>query len=224
MALLALLQPAAAADGRAPPAGGLRALRRGAAVRRRRHHAGHLGAGRRRGHQRGRAAAARRGWCPFVSSLILVALFMFQRRGTARVGAVFGRIMVVWFTAIAVLGVRGIFRHPEVLAAVNPWHAVTFFVPRRSARFPHPRRGRAGGDRRRGAVRRHGALRQAPDPAGLVRRGAAGPGAQLLRPGRPAAGPTRRRPRTRSTRWCRRGRCIRWSASRRRRRWWRRRR
>ena len=64
---------------------------------------------------------------PILSSLILVALFMFQRRGTARVGAVFGRIMVVWFTAIAVLGLRGIFRHPEVLAAVNPWHAVTFF-------------------------------------------------------------------------------------------------
>ncbi len=65
---------------------------------------------------------------PIVSSVILVALFMFQRRGTARVGAVFGRVMVVWFGSIAVLGVSGILRHPEVLAAVNPWHAVDFFL------------------------------------------------------------------------------------------------
>jgi KUP system potassium uptake protein len=65
---------------------------------------------------------------PIVSSLILVALFMFQRRGTARVGAVFGRVMVVWFTSIALLGLNGILLHPEVLAAVNPWHAIDFFL------------------------------------------------------------------------------------------------
>jgi KUP system potassium uptake protein len=65
---------------------------------------------------------------PIVSSLILVALFMFQRRGTARVGAVFGRVMVAWFTSIALLGLNGILRHPEVLAAVNPWHAIDFFL------------------------------------------------------------------------------------------------
>ncbi len=65
---------------------------------------------------------------PIVSSAILVALFMFQRRGTARVGAVFGRVMVVWFTSIALLGLHGILLHPEVLAAVNPWHAIDFFL------------------------------------------------------------------------------------------------
>jgi len=65
---------------------------------------------------------------PIVSSGILVALFMFQRRGTARVGAVFGRVMVVWFASIALLGITGIVRHPEVLAAVNPWHAIDFFL------------------------------------------------------------------------------------------------
>jgi KUP system potassium uptake protein len=64
---------------------------------------------------------------PVASCLILMALFAFQRRGTARVGAVFGRLMLVWFGAIAVLGLTGIVRHPEVLAAVNPWHAVDFF-------------------------------------------------------------------------------------------------
>jgi KUP system potassium uptake protein len=65
---------------------------------------------------------------PVISSAILFALFLFQRRGTARVGAVFGRVMIVWFSSIAVLGISGILRHPEVLAAVNPWHAVRFFI------------------------------------------------------------------------------------------------
>jgi KUP system potassium uptake protein len=64
---------------------------------------------------------------PILASLILVALFLFQRRGTARVGAVFGKVMVVWFVSLALLGVGGILQHPEVLAAVNPWHAVDFF-------------------------------------------------------------------------------------------------
>ena len=65
---------------------------------------------------------------PMLSSVILVALFMFQRHGTAKVGAVFGRVMLVWFAAIGVLGVYGILRHPEVIAAINPWHAVDFFL------------------------------------------------------------------------------------------------
>ena len=65
---------------------------------------------------------------PMLSSVILIALFMFQRHGTAKVGAVFGRVMLVWFAAIALLGVHGILRHPEVIAAINPWHAVDFFL------------------------------------------------------------------------------------------------
>jgi KUP system potassium uptake protein len=69
------------------------------------------------------------GWVvPILASVILVALFVFQNRGTARVGAVFGRVMVVWFLSIALLGVGGIMRHPEVIAAINPWHAITFFL------------------------------------------------------------------------------------------------
>jgi KUP system potassium uptake protein len=65
---------------------------------------------------------------PVLASVILVALFLFQRRGTAKVGAVFGRVMIVWFVTIALWGILGIVRRPEVLAAVNPWHAVNFFV------------------------------------------------------------------------------------------------
>jgi KUP system potassium uptake protein len=63
---------------------------------------------------------------PIAASAVLIALFLFQARGTARVGAVFGRVMIVWFLAIALLGVSGILRHPEVLAALNPWHAIEF--------------------------------------------------------------------------------------------------
>jgi KUP system potassium uptake protein len=57
---------------------------------------------------------------------ILVALFAVQRHGTAKVGAVFGPVMLVWFTVLAALGIRGISHAPRVLLAVNPWYAVTF--------------------------------------------------------------------------------------------------
>ena len=62
-----------------------------------------------------------------ITLVILFALFMFQRFGTARVGAAFGPIMLVWFITIAVLGVRSIIETPSVLAAINPWYAVRFF-------------------------------------------------------------------------------------------------
>ena len=58
----------------------------------------------------------------------LVALFLFQKRGTAGVGRVFGPIMIVWFSAISVFGVMGILHAPSVLQAINPWWAVKFFI------------------------------------------------------------------------------------------------
>ncbi|MBK8002835.1 MAG: potassium transporter Kup [Gemmatimonadetes bacterium] len=64
---------------------------------------------------------------PLTAAIIFV-LFLFQRHGTARVGAVFGPVMIVWFTVIAVFGLRGILHHPSVLAALNPWYAVDFFI------------------------------------------------------------------------------------------------
>lgn len=60
--------------------------------------------------------------------LILVLLFLFQKRGTAGVGSVFGPVMVLWFLVLAGLGISGILRAPAVLAAINPVHAVRFFV------------------------------------------------------------------------------------------------
>lgn len=62
-----------------------------------------------------------------ITVVILIGLFLFQRYGTARVGAIFGPIMLIWFATIGVLGVAGILREPSVLAAVNPAHAVAFF-------------------------------------------------------------------------------------------------
>jgi KUP system potassium uptake protein len=59
---------------------------------------------------------------------ILVGLFSFQRLGTGRMGVIFGPVMLVWFVAIAVLGIRGIAGAPEVLWAFNPVHAVRFIV------------------------------------------------------------------------------------------------
>jgi KUP system potassium uptake protein len=59
--------------------------------------------------------------------LILVCLFLIQSRGTARVGAVFGPIVLVYFAALAVLGVANIARHPEILGIVNPLWALEFF-------------------------------------------------------------------------------------------------
>lgn len=60
--------------------------------------------------------------------VILIGLFWFQSHGTARIGAVFGPIMLVWFWTIAILGVVAILRQPSVLAAVSPVHAVEFFA------------------------------------------------------------------------------------------------
>ncbi len=62
-----------------------------------------------------------------ITLVILFGLFMAQRLGTARVGAAFGPLMLVWFVTIASLGVRAIAGTPAVLAAANPWHGVMFF-------------------------------------------------------------------------------------------------
>ena len=63
-----------------------------------------------------------------ITILILILLFMFQRRGTAGVGRIFGPITLVWFATLAVLGIRGILMEPSVLWALNPVHAVRFFM------------------------------------------------------------------------------------------------
>jgi len=61
-----------------------------------------------------------------VTVVILGALFMVQRRGTAGVGAVFGPATLVWFVSIAAVGIPRIAAQPAVFAAVNPLHAARF--------------------------------------------------------------------------------------------------
>src|SRR5437016_978068 len=63
-----------------------------------------------------------------VTLAILVGLFLLQSRGTARIGALFGPVMLVWFGTIGALGLSEIVRQPAVLAAVSPSHAVRFFA------------------------------------------------------------------------------------------------
>ena len=67
-------------------------------------------------------------WVVPLSLVVLVGLFLIQRHGTARIGTLFGPIMVTWFLVLGALGVYGILQHPEVLQAVNPAWAVRFFV------------------------------------------------------------------------------------------------
>jgi KUP system potassium uptake protein len=52
--------------------------------------------------------------------VILIGLFAMQRQGTARIGQLFGPVMLIWFVVIALLGLRGIAQHPAVLWALNP--------------------------------------------------------------------------------------------------------
>ena len=71
------------------------------------------------------------GFAPMVTPLavgILIGLFVIQSRGTARVGMLFGPIMLTYFSVLAVLGVWHIADNPHVLIALNPWYAVQFFL------------------------------------------------------------------------------------------------
>lgn len=58
----------------------------------------------------------------------LVALFAAQSRGTGRVGIIFGPIMILWFASLAILGVVGIFKAPQVLRCVNPAWGIHFLA------------------------------------------------------------------------------------------------
>jgi KUP system potassium uptake protein len=62
----------------------------------------------------------------WLTAITLLLLFLFQSRGTARVGGTFGPIMVVWFVTIGAAGLFWIVAHPVVLLAVNPLYAVQF--------------------------------------------------------------------------------------------------
>ena len=62
-----------------------------------------------------------------ITLVVIIGLFVLQRHGSAKVGAVFGPIMLLWFAAIAALGVAAIAHQPQVLWALNPWYGFAFF-------------------------------------------------------------------------------------------------
>ncbi len=71
---------------------------------------------------------------PFIipgTCLVLISLFMVQKHGTDRIGKVFGPVMILWFCTLAILGLLSILKAPEILAAVNPYYAIQFFVENR---------------------------------------------------------------------------------------------
>lgn len=66
-----------------------------------------------------------------LTCIVLLALFLVQRRGTGVIGNVFGPIMIVWFVTIAALGAGKIVDRPDILLAVNPVYAFEFFAANR---------------------------------------------------------------------------------------------
>jgi len=63
-----------------------------------------------------------------IAVAILLAMFAIQSRGTAAIGHFFGPIMLLWFAAMAVMGLWGIAQHPQVFAAINPVYGLTYLV------------------------------------------------------------------------------------------------
>ncbi len=63
-----------------------------------------------------------------IALALLIALFVIQKRGTAKVGALFAPVMIVYFVVLAGLGINQILQHPEVLWALNPYYAFNFFI------------------------------------------------------------------------------------------------
>ena len=70
-----------------------------------------------------------------IALIILVGLFVVQRWGTGQVGRFFGPVMLVWFLALAGLGIKEIIHNPHVLLALNPQYALLFFVNNQTAGF-----------------------------------------------------------------------------------------
>ena len=63
-----------------------------------------------------------------ISIAILLGLFLVQRKGTAFIGNIFGPVMLIWFIAIGLLGLRGIIGAPGILSALSPRHALVYLL------------------------------------------------------------------------------------------------
>ena len=67
-------------------------------------------------------------WVVPIAVVILIGLFVVQRRGTGAVGKVFGPIMMLWFATLAIVGLSKIIPDPEIIQSVNPYYAVKYFT------------------------------------------------------------------------------------------------
>jgi KUP system potassium uptake protein len=65
-------------------------------------------------------------WVIPLTLIVLLCLFMVQKRGTGGIGKFFGPVTLIWFFTIAALGVSQIVNHPEILKALSPLHALRF--------------------------------------------------------------------------------------------------
>ena len=63
-----------------------------------------------------------------ISLAILTGLFLFQSRGTAQVGALFGPVLLLWFVSLALLGIFAIVKTPAIVSALNPLYALSFLI------------------------------------------------------------------------------------------------
>lgn len=69
------------------------------------------------------------------SIFVLAILFMAEKRGTAKIGAAFGPVMVVWFLTIGLLGVRPLLHDPRIFYALNPYFGVDFIIRHKASGF-----------------------------------------------------------------------------------------
>ncbi|VFT43584.1 potassium uptake protein Kup [Pseudomonas aeruginosa] len=115
---------------------------------------------------------------------MLIGLFLIQKHGTARIGILFGPVMVLWFGALAALGVYGVIQQPEVLQAMNPGMGRAFLQLASGigvAILGATVLALTGAEALYADM---GHFRSQADRPCLVPAGAAGAGAELLRPGR----------------------------------------
>jgi KUP system potassium uptake protein len=75
-------------------------------------------------------------WTVPLAVLILVGLFSIQKFGTGNVGKLFGPVVLLWFSALALLGIGALWEHPQVLLALSPWEGISFLVREWKHAFP----------------------------------------------------------------------------------------
>ena len=120
-----------------------------------------------------------------ISAGILIALFLVQSRGTARLAKYFGPITAVWFLSLGALGLVHIFDDITILRALSPYYGVSLLAARRLPGLRHPGQRLPGGDGGRGSLCGHGPLRKGADSHGLAGLRPALPDAELSGSGAP---------------------------------------